>query len=235
MILTEVVTMLEILLSVLAGMSYSFLSTVPGNQFPPPLEKNEEDALFKKYADTGDKSARTQLISHNLRLVAHIVRKYYSSNPNQDDLVSIGTIGLIKAIDSFKCANGARFATYGAKCIQNEILMYFRSQKKLAGEVSMNETIDTDRDGNPLTYLDIIKTDDTIADDFDLKMKITKTAELIKTCLNEREREIIILRYGLGSYEIMTQNEVAARLGISRSYVSRIEKYALQKLREAMI
>lgn len=226
--------MIEILLSVLAGMSYAFLSAVPGNQFPPPLDRREEDALFKKYSETADKNARNRLISHNLRLVAHVVRKYYSSNPNQEDLVSIGTIGLIKAIDSFKCTNGARFATYGAKCIQNEILMYFRSQKKLAGEVSMNDTIDTDRDGNPLTYLDIIKTDDTIADDIDLKMKISKTAELIKTCLSDREREIIILRYGLGSSDVMTQNEVASRLGISRSYVSRIEKNALQKLRDAL-
>lgn len=227
--------MFTILLSVLAGMSYSFLSTVPGNQFPPPLEKSEEDALFKKYVENGDKIARTKLISHNLRLVAHIVRKYYSSNPCQEDLVSIGTIGLIKAIDSFNCTNGARFATYGAKCIQNEILMYFRSQKKLAGEVSMNDTIDTDRDGNPLTYFDIIQTDDTIADDIDLKIKISKTAELIKNCLSEREREIIILRYGLGNLEVMTQHEVAERLGISRSYVSRIEKNALQKLREELI
>ncbi|MBQ8524550.1 MAG: RNA polymerase sporulation sigma factor SigK [Clostridia bacterium] len=223
--------MFELILSVLAGMSYAFLSSVPGNQFPPPLDKKREAELFVKMRDSGDSEARTLLISHNLRLVAHIVRKYYPGNPAGEDLISIGTIGLIKAIDSFDCKNGARFATYGAKCIQNEILMYFRSQKKLASEVSMNETIDTDKDGNPLTYLDIIKTDDTIADDIDLKIKISKTAEYIKSELNEREREIIILRYGLGTDAPVTQREVAVKLGISRSYVSRIEKNALEKLR----
>ena len=223
--------MLEIILSVLAGMSYVFLSAVPGNQFPPPLERAEESDLFKRMRESGDSEARTKLISHNLRLVAHIVRKYYSGNPASEDLISIGTIGLIKAIDSFDSSNGARFATYGAKCIQNEILMYFRSQKKLASEVSMNETIDTDREGNPLTYLDIIKTEDTIAEDIDLKIKITKAAEYIKTELTDREREIIILRYGLGSDAPITQREVAIKLGISRSYVSRIEKNALEKLR----
>lgn len=223
--------MLEIILSILAGMSYVFLSAVPGNQFPPPLDRAEEQELFRKMRESGDDDARTKLISHNLRLVAHIVRKYYSANPSGEDLISIGTIGLIKAIDSFDSTNGARFATYGAKCIQNEILMNFRSQKKLAAEVSMNETIDTDRDGNPLTYLDIIKTDDTIADDIDLKIKICKAAEYIKSELTSREREIIILRYGLGSTAPLTQREVALRLGISRSYVSRIEKNALEKLR----
>lgn len=223
--------MLEIILSVLAGMSYVFLSAVPGNQFPPPLERAEEKELFKRMRESGDADARTKLISHNLRLVAHIVRKYYSGNPASEDLISIGSIGLIKAIDSFDSSNGARFATYGAKCIQNEILMYFRSQKKLASEVSMNDTIDTDRDGNPLTYLDIIKTEDTIAEDIDLKIKITKAAEYIKTELSDREREIIILRYGLGTDAPITQREVATKLGISRSYVSRIEKNALEKLR----
>lgn len=227
--------MLEIILSVLAGMSYAFLSATPGNQFPAPLEKSVEAELFRKMSEDGDKEARTKLISHNLRLVAHIVRKYYPGNPAGEDLISIGTIGLIKAIDSFNSKNGARFATYGAKCIQNEILMYFRSQKKLASEVSMNETIDTDKDGNPLTYLDIIKTDDTIADDLDLRIKISKTAEYIKSELTEREREIIILRYGLGTEAPIPQREVAAKLGISRSYVSRIEKTALEKLRARLL
>lgn len=225
--------MLELILSVLAGMSYVLLSAVPGNQFPPPLNKTEENDLFIKMSE-GDDVARSKLISHNLRLVAHIVRKYYSANPSREDLISIGTIGLIKAIDSFKFSSGARFATYGAKCIQNEILMYFRSQKKLAGEVSMNETIDTDKDGNPLTYLDIIKVDDTIADDIDLKIKIGLVTKYIKSELNEREKDIIILRYGLGASAPMTQREVAVKLGISRSYVSRIEKNALEKLRACL-
>lgn len=223
--------MLEVLLSVLAGMSYAFLSAVPGNQFPPPLNRREEDELFAKFSLEGDADARAKLISHNLRLVAHIVRKYYSANPSKEDLISIGTIGLIKAIDSFKSSSGARFATYGAKCIQNEILMYFRAQRKTGSEVSMNETIDTDRDGNPLTYLDIMKTDDTIADDIDLKIKIARAVSYINSELTEREREIILLRYGLENESPLTQREVAEKLGISRSYVSRIEKTAIEKLR----
>lgn len=223
--------MIEMILSVLAGMTYVFLNAGSSSQFPPPLDKAEERELFEKHFKHKDLAARNKLISHNLRLVAHIVRKYYGAHPNTEDLISIGTIGLIKAVDSFNVTAGARFATYGAKCIQNEILMYFRSQKKLSGEVSMNETIDSDRDGNPLTYLDIIKVDDTIADDLDLKIKISKVIEYIKTELTDREREIVTLRYGLGTVNPQTQREVAEKLGISRSYVSRIEKNALEKLR----
>ena len=223
--------MFELLLSVLAGLSYAFLSATPGKQFPPPLQKDEEAELFRRLKEDGDAEARAKLISHNLRLVAHVVRKYYSASPSSEDLISIGTIGLIKSVDSFDYHNGARFATYGVKCIQNEILMHFRSQKKLANEVSINETIETDRDGNPLTYIDIIRTDDTIADDIDIKIKLAKAAEYIKSELNSREREIIIMRYGLGTDSPVTQREVADMLGISRSYVSRIEKNALEKLR----
>ena len=179
----------------------------------------------------GDDAARTRLIEHNLRLVAHIVRKYYFTSKNQDDLISIGSIGLVKAIDSFDCANGARFATYGAKCIQNEILMHFRSQKKLACEVSLNETIDTDRDGNPLTYMDIISCDDTIAEDLDLKVHAERLFSLLSDGLDDRERQIVILRYGLGSHAPMTQRDISRMLHISRSYVSRIEKKALEKMR----
>ena len=211
--------MLEFLLSVLAGFSAVILSSAGGNSFPPPLSHEEERVLFEKAKKEGDMSAREKLIEHNLRLVAHIVRKYYSSNPAEEDLISIGTIGLIKSVDSFNIENGARFATYAAKCIQNEILMYFRSQKKLSQEVSINETIDTDRDGNPLTYIDIIKCDDTIADDIDAKIKLSKAAEYIMKGLNEREREIIKMRYGLGSAPAKTQRETAQILGISRSYV----------------
>jgi len=180
-----------------------------------------------------DEHARAALIEHNLRLVAHIVRKYYFSSKNQDDLISIGSIGLIKAIDSFDFENGARFATYGAKCIQNEILMYFRSQKKLACEVSINETIDMDRDGNPLTYQDIICCEDTIAEDIDRKLHTQKALTLIREKLNEREQKILILRYGLNNKPALTQRDVAKQLGISRSYVSRIEKSALEKLLES--
>ena len=182
---------------------------------------------------SGNEAARTRLIEHNLRLVAHIVRKYYFSYKCQDDLISIGSIGLVKAIDSFDYKNGTRFATYGAKCIQNEILMYFRSRKKLQNEVSINDQIDIDKDGNPLTYMDIISVDESIADDIDMRMHTERLRELIERVLDKREREIIVLRYGLKGYQPRTQREVAEYLGISRSYVSRIEKKALEELKDA--
>ena len=213
-----------------------FVSLILGlstNQnFPPPLSHAEETELFKKMRN-GDKDARAKLIEHNLRLVSHIIRKYYSSYTDQDELLSIGSLGLIKAIDSFKSELGTRFATYGAKCVQNEILMFFRATKKLSAEVSINETIDIDKDGNPLTYLDIISVEDTITEDIELKLHIEKVRALVDTLLTGREREIIILRYGLMGYEPKTQREVAKHLKISRSYVSRIEKRALDELRSA--
>ena len=200
--------------------------------FPPPLSAEEELELFTRMKTEKRGAARTKLIEHNLRLVAHIVRKYYTSYQTPDDLVSIGSLGLIKAIDTFNCDNGARFATYAAKCIQNEILMFFRSQKKLSNEVSINDTIDIDRDGNPLTYIDIISSEDTIAYDLDLKLHTEKAYKLINQILEPRERQIIIMRYGLSSAPAQTQKEVASKLGISRSYVSRIEKKALEKLKD---
>lgn len=199
--------------------------------FPPPLPNEEEKALFFKMKE-GDAAARTRLIEHNLRLVAHIVRKYYTSYRCPDDLISIGSLGLIKAIDSFNVENGARFATYAAKCIQNEILMFFRSQKKLTCEVSINETIDVDREGNPLTYMDIISCEDTIADDLDIKLHTQYAYRLIRDILSEREQQILIMRYGLTGKRPLAQREVARVLGISRSYVSRIEKKALSRLKE---
>lgn len=225
--------MLSFVLSILAGLSAVMLSSSTNN-FPPPLSKETEREYFRRMIENGDEEARGKLIEHNLRLVAHIVRKYYSSNTSEDDLISIGTIGLIKSVDSFNPSNGARFATYAAKCIQNEVLMCFRAQKKLSQEVSINETIDTDRDGNVLTYGDIIKCDDTIADDIDTKIKITKAAQYITERLDKREREIIIIRYGLDGNKPVTQREAAERLGISRSYVSRLEKSALEKIREIL-
>ncbi|MBE6640356.1 MAG: sigma-70 family RNA polymerase sigma factor [Ruminococcaceae bacterium] len=210
---------------------FVLLGVTGGQHYPPPLPQREEEECFEKMKN-GDEAARTKLIEHNLRLVAHIVRKYYMSAPNQEDLVSVGSIGLIKAIDSFDNSNGARFATYGAKCIQNEILMYFRSQKKLGCEVSINETIDMDKEGNPLTYIDVIAVDDTIAEDIDRKIHIANALKCIDTVLSERERTIIILRYGLGKWRARTQREVAELLGISRSYVSRIEKAALEKIKD---
>ena len=160
------------------------------------------------------------------------MRKYYTSYRSPDDLISIGSLGLIKAIDSFNIENGARFATYAAKCIQNEILMFFRSQKKLSCEVSINETIDIDREGNPLTYIDIISCEDTIADDLDIKLHTQYAYRLIRDILSEREQQILVMRYGLTGKRPLAQREVAKVLGISRSYVSRIEKRALARLKE---
>ncbi len=208
---------------------YLFLKVSYTGSFPPPLPPKEEAECFQRMKN-GDKKAREILINHNLRLVAHIVKKYYASGVDQDDLISIGTIGLIKAIDSFNSENGARFATYAAKCLQNEILMHFRSRKKLGYEVSISEPIDTDKDGNPLTYSDIICVDDTIAEDLDRKCKSRRAMEIVNTVLDPREKEIILLRYGLTGKAPITQRETAEKLGISRSYVSRIEKAALEKI-----
>ena len=215
--------------TLMSNFLYLFLKISYSQSFPPPLSPKEEKECFEKMR-SGDMTARGKLIEHNLRLVAHIVKKYYSMSKNQDDLISIGTIGLIKAIDSFDSRNGTRFATYASKCLQNEILMHFRSQKKLACEVSISDPIDTDKDGNPLTYIDVISTEDTIADDIDSKIKTSKAKKAILTVLDEREREIIVLRYGLSGSRAITQREVAEKLGISRSYVSRIEKSALKKM-----
>ena len=222
--------MLNSISSYTANFVFLLLGIGSTQSFPPPLGAEKERQLFFK-AKEGDSAARSKLIEHNLRLVAHIVRKYYTSYQNPDELISIGSLGLIKAIDSFDSKNGARFATYASKCIQNEILMFFRSLKKLSCEVSIHETIDIDRDGNPLTYIDIISTADTSAEDLDMKIHTERAYELINRILSERERQIIILRYGLGDKPPMTQREVAAMLRISRSYVSRIEKKALEKLK----
>lgn len=213
---------------------FLFLRVTQNRSFPPPLTPEEEAGCFVLMKN-GDRDARKKLIEHNLRLVSHIVKKYYTQNKNQDDLTSIGTIGLIKAVDSFNAENGARFATYASKCIQNEILMYFRSTKKTALEVSLNETIDMDKDGNPLTYMDVISIDDTIAEELDIKISGEAAIRIINSYLTEREREIIVLRYGLDGNAPLTQRELAAKLDISRSYVSRIEKTALEKIRYRML
>lgn len=200
--------------------------------FPPPLSAAEESEAFRKMKE-GDMRARDKIIEHNLRLVSHIIKKYYTSYQNPEELLSVGSLGLIKAVDSFKAEHGTRFATYGARCVQNEILMYFRSTKKGAGEIYINDVIDIDKDGNPLTYLDIIGTDDDIADDIDIKVHTERVLELVENVLDKREREIIVLRYGLCGFQPKTQREVAKHLGISRSYVSRIEKKALEKMRDS--
>ena len=171
------------------------------------------------------------LIEHNLRLVAHIVKKYNNGTDNQDDLVSIGTIGLIKAVNTFDHTKGARLATYAARCIENEILMYFRAGKKYSQDISLSEPIDTDKDGHPLSLLDVIADDGDLAEDIETKINSEKLRRFISESLDAREREVIEWRYGLRG-DGMAQREVAAMLDISRSYVSRIEKKALEKLRE---
>ena len=198
--------------------------------FPRPLSASEERMWLERLAQ-GDLEARNVLIERNLRLVAHIVKKYYAQSSDQDDLISIGTIGLIKGISSFDPSKGARLATYAARCIENEILMYFRSQKKLQGEVSLSETIESDREGNSLQLMDVIGVDDTMLEDLYDRDSALRLRRLVKECLTQRESEVIRLRYGLGGTVPLTQREIASTFGISRSYVSRIEKRALEKLR----
>ncbi len=225
--------MLSAMTALLCNFFCLFLKVSQSDSYPPPLSRQEESECFARLKN-GDESARGVLIEHNLRLVAHIVNKYYSLAKDRDDLISIGCIGLIKAVDSFDASNGTRFATYASKCLQNEILMHFRASKKLNNEVSVNEAIDTDKDGDALTYVDIISTPDTIADDIDRKTKSEKMIRIINEQLEERERKIIIMRYGLDGNVPITQKEAARRLGISRSYVSRIEKSSLEKIKELL-
>ena len=204
-----------------------------GGSFPRPLSAAEEREWLERYA-RGDPEARNVLIERNLRLVAHIIKKYYTQSADQEDLISIGTIGLIKGISSFDPSKGARLATYAARCIENEILMYFRGQKKLQNELSLSDSIDTDPEGNALQLMDVVGVDDTMLEDLHDRDSALRLRSLIKTCLSAREAEIIRLRYGLGGALPLTQREVASAFGISRSYVSRIEKRALEKLRSEL-
>ena len=195
------------------------------------MSQKEESYYLEKFKN-GDIEARNKLVEHNLRLVAHIIKKYYGTQSEQDDLVSIGTIGLIKAINTYKPDKKIRLSSYASRCIENEILMHFRNSKKSAQDISLNETIDTDKDGNPLTLLDIMSVDDNIIDNLDLKLNSQKLGQFINEELDEREKKIIILRYGLNGKKPMTQKDVAKLLNISRSYVSRIETKALKVLRK---
>ena len=221
--------MWELVLQVLSRMLFMVLHVVNSGSFPKPLSAEQERASFAAMRQ-GDHAARQRLIEHNLRLVAHIIKKYYAGAQNQEDLVSIGTIGLIKAVDTFDETKGSRLATYAARCIENEILMHFRAAKKTAQDVSLSEPIDTDSEGRPLTLMDVLAQEDTIVDDLDRKIKTEKLGRYIRESLDPREREIIALRYGLGGRPL-TQWQVAERLDISRSYVSRLETKALKKLR----
>ena len=207
---------------------FIFTGAYSNNSFPEPLSKEEEDEYIKKY-NMGDKSARDKLIERNLRLVAHIVKKY-DNKDYTDDLISIGTIGLIKGIDSFKGSKNTRLTTYAARCIENEILMYFRNNKKRSKDISINESIGFDKEGNEITILDILKTPDPdYIGSMDKKENIDRLMKYLDI-LNDREKEIVIYRYGLFDNDEITQKEISKKLGISRSYVSRIEKRALTKI-----
>ena len=213
----------------LSNLLFVILHVTGSGSFPRPLTAKEEREYLERFQN-GDMEARSKLIEHNLRLVAHIIKKYYSSQSDQDDLVSIGTIGLIKAVNTFDSSKGIRLSSYAARCIENEVLMFFRNGKKSAQDVSMNEPIDTDKEGNTLTLMDVMSTEDNIVDNLDIKIKSEQLKKYLVEVLTPRERIIIELRYGLNGSRPLTQREVAQRLKISRSYVSRIEKIALLTL-----
>ncbi|MEG0764879.1 MAG: RNA polymerase sporulation sigma factor SigK [Pseudoflavonifractor sp.] len=204
-----------------------------GGSFPRPLKPEEERDCLERLAQ-GDRQARNDLIEHNLRLVAHIVKKYYTQTGDQDDLISIGTIGLIKGISTFKSDKNVRLATYASRCIENEILMHFRAQRKRSGEVSLSDSLEGDGDGNSLSLMDVLSVDDDMMENLDARDACCKVRACVDACLTQRENMIISLRYGLGGRIPLTQREIAEKCGISRSYVSRIEKKALKKLEEAM-
>lgn len=215
----------------LSSLLYSLrIADTPGS-FPKPLTK-EEEQYYLSLASAGDPDARNILVERNLRLVAHIMKKYYALAADQEDLISIGTIGLIKGISTFKPEKGARLATYAARCIENEILMHFRSQKKTLTDVSLSDYIETGADGSPLSFMDVICSEEDLAEQYANKEIYEKLHMGIQKVLDPREKKIIILRYGMQNRDPLTQNEVAEGLGISRSYVSRIEKKALNKLRQ---
>jgi len=214
-----------------ANIIYFILHIQNTSSFPKPLSPKEEKEYLKR-KQQGDKQARAVLIERNLRLVSHIVKKYYSKTNDTDDLISIGTIGLIKAIDSFSDDKGTRLATYASRCIENEILMYFRSLKKQEGDISLNDALETDKDGNPLTVEETVSDSTDLAENTEKKAYWEKVKKYIMDMEDDREKEIIILRYGLNNKRPLTQREVAERLNISRSYVSRIEKKVLCDMRE---
>ncbi len=224
--------MFNLIAELLSKISFLWILHVTGaGSFPKPLS-DEEEKMYLQKAANGDAAARNKLVEHNLRLVAHIVKKYYGTGADPDDLVSIGTIGLIKAINTFNTDKNIRLSSYASRCIENEILMYFRGTKKTSLDISMNEEIDSDSDGNALTLMDVMAADDSIVEDLDMKIKAEQLPKYISETLTSRERLIIKLRYGLDGKEPLTQREVASLLNISRSYVSRIEKKALSSLKK---
>ena len=217
----------------ISSILYSLRLSNGSGSFPKPLSAKEEQH-YLALAAQGDLNARNILIERNLRLVAHIMKKYYTQTSDQEDLISIGTIGLIKGISTFDATKGARLATYAARCVENEILMYFRGQRKSATDVSLSDYIETGKDGTALSLMDVICSEDDLFEQLSDKEIYAKLYEKIDECLDERERRIILLRYGIGNRKALTQREIAAMCGISRSYFSRIEKKALQKLEKAL-
>ena len=201
--------------------------------FPKPLSAQEEQH-YLKLAGEGDLQARNVLIERNLRLVAHIMKKYYSQTADQEDLISIGTIGLIKGISTFDASKGARLATYAARCVENEILMYFRSQRKSAQDVSLSDYIETGSDGAALSLMDVVGETPDLTEQMAVKESVLRLRQVLATCLTEQEYLVLRIRYGLDGEKPRRQREVAEVTGISRSYVSRIEKRALEKLRSAL-
>lgn len=215
----------------LSGLMYSL--QLQTGSFPKPLTKQEEQHYLALCAK-GDLDARNVLIERNLRLVAHIMKKYYTQTSDQEDLISIGTIGLIKGIETFDSSKGARLATYAARCVENEILMYFRSQKKSSQDVSLSDFIETGADGAALSLMDVVSDDTDLPEQVSTRQLLKKLCVAVDTVLSPQERQVIILRYGLGTGRPLRQRQVAEKTGISRSYVSRIEKKALQKLKKAL-
>lgn len=217
----------------LVASGFYFALFVSSGSFPKALSAREESEYLELMAQ-GDENARNKLIEHNLRLVAHVIKKYYTS-VDQEELISIGTIGLIKGISTFKPSKGARLATYAARCIENEILMHFRAAKKRANEVSLSDSIDRDNEGNALALMDVISAECEDLEKVDAYDTIVKLHRFIRTELDDRERKIIALRYGLNNMKPRTQREIASMCNISRSYVSRIETKALSKLKSAFV
>ena len=231
MLRVEVLRMLSAAWLMLSTLLYSLqLST---GSFPKTLTEAEEKHYLER-ASKGDLEARNILIERNLRLVAHIMKKYYAQASDQEDLISIGTIGLIKGISTFDASKGARLATYAARCVENEILMYFRSQKKSAQDVSLSDYIETGTDGAALSLMDVVGEDSDLLEQLSGKETVAQLRTAVAQCLTEQERLVITLRYGLNGGRACRQREVAEKTGISRSYVSRIEKRALEKLKTAL-
>lgn len=222
-------------LSFIVGKLFFFCGSITGDSFPRPLSSDEEKKYLKLFKEENDLNAKNMLIKHNLRLVAHIVKKYQGADET-DDLISTGTIGLIKAINTYDEDKGTQLATYSARCIENEILMLLRANKKYAGTVSLSDAVGTDKDGNELTLMDLLADDgESVIDVVGKKLERKKFLHLLRNCLNDREFTVICLRYGLKGGSPLPQREVASFLKISRSYISRIEKKSIEKIKKEVV